>query len=65
MNKHTKDTKSGPRNWGGAHGEGIGGGVSQRARNGRMGIIPGGGNLQHKGMVMETVLCSWKGGLDG
>ena len=34
-------------------------GMSQRARNGRMGIIPGGGNLKHKGMMMEIVLCSW------
>lgn len=34
-------------------------GMSQRARNGRMGIIPGGGNLKHKGMMMGIVLCSW------
>lgn len=31
MNKHTKEMHSGPRNRGGAHREGCGGGVSQRA----------------------------------
>lgn len=31
MNKYTKEMHSGPRNQGGAHGEGCGGGVSQRA----------------------------------
>lgn len=65
INKHTRDTKSGPRNWGGAHGEGFGRGVSQRARNGRISIIPQGRSLQHKGMVMEIVLYSRKGRLDG
>lgn len=32
LKKCTKEMDSGPRNWGGAPGEGFGGGVSQRAR---------------------------------
>lgn len=32
MNKHTKETNSGPRNWRRSHKEGFGGRVSQRSR---------------------------------
>ena len=35
------------------------GSVREPGRNGRMGIIPGGRNVECKGMVMENVLCIW------
>lgn len=48
LKKCTKEMDSGPRNWGGAPSEGFGGGESETGRNGRMGIIPGGGNMSTK-----------------
>lgn len=60
MNKYIKEINFGFRNWGGVYGEVLEEGwVRELGRNGRMGIILGGGSFEYKGMVMENVFCIW------